>query len=164
MFDEKFIEEFMPSLMTLVKKYANEEHDEDELLSDGQWSMLEYLRSHKDDNKNLKKNLYASLENKLRKISEKHEEEKVSFDSIQFVTVKTIDPEKFIERIKECLNNKEFKILTDYYGVFTNSKTLKEIAKESNASEEHIRWTIKYAENKIRKSFKNCGISFEDLF
>lgn len=166
MFDEKFIEEFMPSLMSLVKKYANEEHDEDELLSDGQMAMLEYLsNADRLKNKNLKHNLYTSLDAKLKRASAKHEDEnKVDFESISFVTIRTYDSDKLIEAIKECLNEREFDILTSYYGIFTYSKTLEALAKEKHIAKERVRWIIHTSEDKIRKSFEKNGIHLEDLF
>ena len=165
MFDEKFIEEFMPSLMSLVKKYANEEHDEDELLSDGQMAMLDYLSKEEHcKNKHLKKNLYESLNRKLKNISKKHDDTKVDFESISFVTIRTYDSDKFIETIKECLNEREFDLLTGYYGIFTYSKTLEALAKEKHIAKERVRWIIRKSEDKIRKSFEKNGIHFEDLF
>lgn len=166
MFDEKFIEEFMPSLMTLVKKYANEEHDEDELLSDGQMAMLEYLsNADRLKNKNLKRNLYHSLDLKLKLASAKHEDEnKVNIGLVSFMDIRTYDSDKFIEAIKECLNKREFDILTSYYGIFTYSKTLEAIAKEKHMTSQGVHWIIRTSEDKIRKSFEENGIRFEDLF
>lgn len=165
MYDETFIKEFMPSLMTLVKKYANCEHDEDELLSDGQMAMLDYLSKEEHcKNKNLKKNLYESLNRKLKNISEKHDDNKVEFDSVTFRVIKTYDPEKLVEYIKECLTDREFDLLTGYYGIFTHNKTLETLSKECNLTRERVRWIIHSSENKIRKSFEKNGISFEDLF
>lgn len=166
MFDEKFIEEFMPSLMTLVKKYANEEYDEDELLSDGQMAMLEYISdTDRLKNKNLKRNLYGSLDSKLKLTSAKHEDEnKVNIESVSFIVIRTYDSDKFIKAIKDCLNKREFDILTSYYGIFTYSKTLEAIAKEKHITRAGVCWIIHESEDKIRQSFEKNGISFEDLF
>lgn len=164
-FDEKFIEEFMPSLMNLVKKYANEEHDEDELLSDGQMAMLDYL-SNKEHckNKNLKKNLYESLNRKLKNISTTHDDNKVEFDEVTFGVIRTYDPDKLIDYIKEFLTDREFDLLTSYYGIFTYRKTLETLSKEFKLSREGVRWIIRRSENKVRQAFEENGLSFEDLF
>lgn len=165
MFDEKFIEEFMPSLNTLAKKYANEEHDEDELLSDGQMAMLEYLsNTDRLKNKNLKRNLYHSLYLKLKRASAKHEDEKVNIELVSSMDIRTYESDNFIDAIKECLSKREFDILTSYYGIFTYRKTSIAIAKENHITSQGVLWIIHTSKDKIRKSFEKNGIRFEDLF
>lgn len=164
MFDEKFIEEFMPSLMTLVKKYANEEHDEDELLSDGQLSMLEYLSKH-CKSENLKYNLYRHLDNKLKKISEQHNEDQVNVDVDKIIIVKVSDYniEDVLDIMRDCLSTREFDIVTSFYGIYTTDKTCRQIADEFNMDLERVKWLKKRAEMKIKKACDKSGICLYDL-
>ena len=164
MFDEKFIQDFMPSLIQIVKKYANDEHDEDELLSDGQLSMLEYLSGH-CKSKNLKYNLYRHLDNKLKKISEQRNEDQVNVDVDKLVIVKVSDYniEDVLDIMRDCLSTREFDIITGFYGIYTTDKTCRQIADEFNMDLERVKWLKKRAEMKIKKACDKSGICLYDL-
>lgn len=164
MFDEKFIQDFMPSLIKIVKKYANDEHDEDELLSDGQLSMLEYLSGH-CKSKNLKYNLYRHLDNKLKKISEQHNEDQVNVDVDKLVIVKVSDYniEDVLDIMRDCLSTREFDIITGFYGIYTTDKTCRQIADEFNMDLERVKWLKRRAEMKIKKACDKRGICLYDL-
>ena len=164
MFDEKFIQDFMPSLIQIVKKYANDEHDEDELLSDGQLSMLEYLSGH-CKSKNLKYNLYRHLDSKLKKISEQHNEDQVNVDVDKLIIVNVSDYniEDVLDIMRDCLSTREFDIITSFYGIYTTDKTCRQIADEFNMDLERVKWLKKRAEMKIRKACDKSGICLYDL-
>ena len=164
MFDEKFIQDFMPSLIQIVKKYANDEHDEDELLSDGQLSMLEYLSGH-CKSKNLKYNLYRHLDNKLKKISEQHNEDQVNVDVDKLIIVNVSDYniEDVLDIMRDCLSTREFDIITSFYGIYTTDKTCRQIADEFNMDLERVKWLKKRAEMKIKKACDKSGICLYDL-
>ncbi|MBQ8218246.1 MAG: hypothetical protein IJZ79_02980 [Bacilli bacterium] len=167
MYDENIIINLMPKLKKLAAKYANEQHDEDELLSEGQLYLLEYLanKQNAENREQLSHKAYVSVNNRLKTFTSKPIEDTVALNDCVIVIshYMSCDSEKLIALIKDILSDKEFNIIMDYYGMYSNGKTCEEIAKEFGLSGSRISEIRRHAEYKIRHNFRNKHISLEDL-
>lgn len=167
MYDEQLIKNFMPKLQHLASKYANDTYDEDELLSEGQIYLLEYLANKQNcTDKDLCNKAYASVNNRLKTFTTKNIPDKIALNECEIsISLSPIcDSDKLIQLLENILTDKEFIIITEYYGILSNQKTCNEIAKYFGVSGSRISEIRRRAEYKIRREFYCKNISLDDLF
>lgn len=169
MYDQALINRFIPKIRYLAKRYVNDYYDEDELFSEGMLKLLEYMSNRPDVTYDSKfvHNAYAAVKQKLDLISSKlpceyniveidtlynTPEHKHAYNSVQLV--------KFL---KQFLNEREFIVITAYYGIMTQKKSNKLLGKHFGVSGANIYRIRVEAERKLRKKFKQNDIDIEDL-
>lgn len=160
MFDVKFIEEYLPTIEGLATKYQNEYHDYDELFSEGQLVLLEYLIKNKDDSReNLKGRLWSVINHRLRKLSEEtnNAENIVDLTKISYSNI-ILDVGSLYEAISS-LKEREQEVISKYYGLNTNKQTLEEIGEFYGITKCRVKNIRKYAEYKIKQYLHNKGIN-----
>lgn len=170
MYDEAFITQFMPKLKYLAEKYTNENYDENDLLSEGQIYLLEYLSSKQQNlNKhNLSKLVYDSVDRRLktfvnRKVDDNTEP--LTENIVEITLNRVLKVEELIQLLKDTLTDREYTIITLYYGIVSDEKTIKDIAKMYKVTQERIKQIKVRAEKKIKTKLGENGITcLNDLY
>lgn len=171
MYDEKLIMSFMPKLNKLANKYVNLQHDFNDVFSEGQLYMLDYLQTHQNEQIN-EHNLYCSVDHRLKTFVTNNKKKKDKENVIPIDAVIIIDAvhnseriESFLSLIKSFLTEREFDIIAKSFGVYTISETFADIAKEYNLSANRIKQIRDKAIVKIRVELTALNITCpEDLF
>lgn len=153
MYDEKFIEQCMPQLVELAKKYANHSHDCEDLLSEGQLYLLEYLKNKQEYNCDTTE-FYQSLDEKLNYIVNGYPKTIDYYEQLY-----KISNERLYDLIKKNLSPTEHKIIIEYYGFCGKCKSTDELSKEYKVPKCDIIDIKCNAEDKIKKCFIKCGIN-----
>lgn len=151
MYNEKFIEQCMPHLVELANKYANNYYLCEDLLSEGQLYLLEYLKNKQEYSCN--EDFYQSLDKKLNYIVNGCPKNLDYYEQHY-----KLSNEKLYDLIKKNLSPTEHKIIIEYYGFDGSCKSIKELSIKYNVSERDIIDVRCSAEDKIKKCFSKCGI------
>ena len=171
MYNEQLITSFMPKLIKLAEKHADLQFDFDDVLSEGQIYMLDYLQKHQNEPVD-EHNLYCSVDHRLKTFVTNKKKKKDEEDVIPIDTLIVIDTdhnsegvESFLSLIKSFLTEREFDIIAKSFGVYTISATFADIAKEYNLSVNRIKQIRDKAIVKIRVELAELNITCpEDLF
>ena len=171
MYNEQLITSFMPKLIKLAEKHADLQLDFDDILSEGQIYMLDYLQKHQNEQVD-EHNLYCSVDHRLKTFVTNKKKKKDEENLIPIDTVIVIDTahnservESFLSLIKSFLTEREFDIIAKSFGVYTTDATFADIAKEYNLSANRIKQIRDKAIVKIRVELAELNITCpEDLF
>ena len=162
MLDSKLIAEYLPTIEGLAKKYENDYHDYDELYSEGQLVLVEYLTKNSNDSRaNIKGRLWSVINHRLRKLSKEVDEYRdfdVNGDMIDLISR---DPPNMdftdLYNAINSLKEREQDVIKRYYGFDTNKQTLEEIGQTYNISKVRVKTIRQYAEYKIKTYLHSVG-------
>lgn len=162
MYDEDFIKSYLPTIDRLARKYENEHCSYDELYSEGQYILILYLHNNKNFTSDA---LYSSIKYKLKRMSEITPEKTIDINTI-FYNYRSYIDTNFVKTIlKNCLNDKEFDIITRKYGINSETQTLLDISKDYHISVERVRQIINRAIFKANRYLKTIDIAcMNDVF
>lgn len=171
MYNEQIIENLLPKISKLAEKHSNEYCDQDELFSEGQLYLVEYLykRRSEANKQNIEANAYKAISHRLKQFADKNvktrsDEESLS-DIVTFNTIPVYRDIEFIELLRTILSERELIVIERYYGLNTYKSTFDQIGKDLQCSAETVRLTTRKAEHKIRTYLKKNNIDcLRDLF
>lgn len=165
-YDTNTIQSYIPIVKSIAKKYATNNNEYEDLVSEGYVYMLYYMNNHDTI---VKSNFYNALDSKIKNYINRIAKNNLVVTDIENVTYTTnpilLDKRKMNNDIKELLSEREYYVIVHYFGIFGEKQSLVEISKAYNISSERIRVTKVKALNKIRAYLAKLGIySIEDLY
>lgn len=159
MYDQFDIEKYLSTIRTIAEKYANDYHDADELFSEGQLTLVEYLKKETGSNRpNLKGRLYSVIKNKIKSLAstvDTHIEYDVDVYDIRK------QPNVNINLLNDALNHikeRERDVICKYYGLYSEQMTLEEIAEQYHISKSRVKDIRHSGENRMKKYLNDIGI------
>lgn len=162
MHNEQFILSYLPIISKLANKYQNKFHDYEELYSEGQLLLLEYL--HKNtSNENLKRRVYAYIKGRLIKLSEENKDVAYILDCKPediAVYIDSLPPESHFELHKamDSLKAQEKDVVSRYYGFLGNKETLRQIGRRYGVTGSYMGMVKRKAEAKIERKIRKSGV------
>ena len=169
MYDDELIIKFMPKLQKMAAQYANDQCDEDELVSEGQLMLLEYLSNRQDIPNNILYNkAYNSVSKRLKTFATSKLNNAIDTVSLNDCIIMVsqhyaCDPEKLLQLLENILTEREFTIITNYYGIISDEKTCEELTKMFDLSISRISAIKRHAERKLKHYFHNRQVNLYDL-
>lgn len=164
-YDDNLINECITVIEQLIEdKDIADNVDHDDLFSEAQMYLMEYLLTEPVIDKNFKKNMTLYIRRKMSNyVTAKKEilDNQVDITHIIYFdkSFDSLNVEQFLLAIRAVLNEREFDILTKYFGIYGTPKTQVDIGKEYNITANRVGQIIHNSERKIRGYFmKNRDI------
>ena len=156
-YDDNLINECMTVIEQLTENNAGEV-DRDDLFSEAQMYLMEYLLTEPVVDKDFKKKMTVYVNNKISdyiKSKKKVFNDQVDFTHLIYFdeSFNSLNIEQFLLAIQAVLNEREFDMLTKYFGIYSTPKTQIDIGKEYNISPNRVGQIIHNSERKIRRYF-----------
>ena len=155
MTNNELITKCIPKIQYLADKYANECHSKDELMSDGYLYLLEYLAKFDNDDLPTYTNTYNRLNYQIKLASTKPLDEHIRLTEKNVYIELTVSTDTFLKDMQSILSEKNYNMMTSYYGIYTDRKTYKQIADEYGLCVERVRQRINESIRKIRRYYQD---------
>lgn len=158
MYDQFDVSKYLSTVEKLAKRYANSYHDFDELFSEGQLALVEYLNKEDGSRPNLTGRLYSVIKNRitsLANIIDDNIDYNIDITSIQDIS--HIDSELLNDALNS-IKDRERDIICKFYGLYTTKLTLSEIAEEYHISKSRVKDIRNCGENRMKRYLSSCSI------
>ena len=145
MYDEKLIEDFLPTIYKLAEEHQKDYIDIDELYSEGLLAITEYLNSNNDCD------MYTFVQNRMMNYSNNVDEDRCLIDvDLCYTDIIYINLHNLYDVLKKVLTPREHDIINRTYGLFGPSETYTNIAKDYHVTIERIRQLVNSSINKVK--------------
>lgn len=159
MIDQFNVSKYLITVEKLAKSYANDYHDFNELFSEGQLALVEYLNKEDGSRPNLTGRLYSVIKHRITSLANTIDDNidyNVDINSI-IQDTSHIDSELLNDALNS-IKDREKDIICKFYGLYTTRCTLSEIANEYHISKSCVKDIRKRGEKGIKQYLSSCGI------
>lgn len=160
--DNDSIKKYLKIIDKYAKYYENKHHDYDELFSEGQFKLIEFLDTNPvNTDHNIRRAIYTTIKNLASTV-----DDYIDYSVDMNILAKRIKivPHDTIHKLFYGLSDREKDILTKRFGTYGPILSIKEIAKIYNLSDGRIRQILNKTMEKIRINTVKYHFSYNDIF